>query len=217
MFLLVPMYIEQVPNRNSPPAILLRESYRQGKTVRKRTLANLTKWPKHLIDGLRTLLRGLLRGGTAVDRLEETFEVVRSRPHGHIASVIGIVRQLGLDRMLASTRSRERDLVVAMIVARIVEPGSKLATARRLGEQTRCSSLAELLGVEQADEDDLYAAMDWLLTRQEPIEQALARRHLSEGSLVLYDVTSTYFEGHCCPLGHCRLCLGFYATSRDVR
>jgi transposase len=204
MFLLVPMYIEQVPNRNSPPAILLRESYRQGKTVRKRTLANLTKWPKHLIDGLRTLLRG----GTAVDRLEETFEVVRSRPHGHIASVIGIVRQLGLDRMLASTRSRERDLVVAMIVARIVEPGSKLATARRLGEQTRCSSLAELLGVEQADEDDLYAAMDWLLTRQEPIEQALARRHLSEGSLVLYDVTSTYFEGHCCPLGH-------YGHSRD--
>ncbi len=197
------MYIEQVPNRKSPPAILLRESYRQGKTVRKRTLANLTKWPKHLIDGLLTLLRG----GTAVDRLEETFEVVRSRPHGHIACAMGIVRQLGLERMLAPTRSRQRDLVVVMMVARIVEPRSKLATARGLGEETQCSSLAELLGIEQADEDDLYAAMDWLLTRQEPIEQALARRHLSEGSLVLYDVTSTYFEGHCCPLaqyGHPR-------------
>ena len=202
------MYVAVIPNRSSPPAILLRESYREGGKVRNRTLANLSHWPAERIEGLRQLLRGEPRvGSPSGRRLEESFEVVRSRPHGHVAAVVGTLRRLGLDTLLASRRSRQRELCVAMIAARILEPCSKLATARGFDPHTQLSTLGEVLGVEAADEDELYAAMDWLLPRQGRIEEQLAQRHLGEGTFVLYDVTSTYFEGRRCPLarlGHSR-------------
>jgi len=191
----VAMYVERVPNRNSPPAILLRESYREGKKVRKRTLANLSKWPEQLVEGLQVLLRG----GAALDP-EAGFEVVRSRPHGHVMAVLGTVRKVGLDRLLGPRPSPERERVIALICARILAPGSKLATARGLREETLSSSLGEELRLGEVDEQDLYAAMDWLLARQGMIEVALAQRHLEDGTLVLYDLSSTYFEGRACPL-----------------
>jgi hypothetical protein len=197
------MYIAVVPNRNSPPAILLRESYRQGSKVRTRTLSNLTHWPAHRIEAFRAFLKG----GTVGLALGEAFEIVRSLPHGHVAASLGSLRRVGLESVLAAKRSRQRDLCVAMIVGRLLEPRSKLALVRSLDERSLSSSLGEVLGVSDADEDELYAAMDWLLGRQEQIESALAKRHLKEGTLVLYDVSSTYFEGRHCPLariGHSR-------------
>ena len=190
------MYIESVPNRNSPPAVLLRESYRQEGKVRKRTVANLSHWPDHLVEGLRTLLRG----GTAVERPEDGFSIVRTRPHGHVAAVLGALRRCGLERLLAAKGSRWRDLAAALVVARVLRPSSKLATSRGLAAETLADTLGEELGVGDADEDELYAAMDWLVERQEGIEQRLAKKHLDEGSLVLYDLTSSYFEGRRCPL-----------------
>jgi len=203
MVIFVAMYIDTVPNRKSPPCILLRESYRKQGKICKRTFANLTSWPPEVVEGLRILLLG----GTAVGNLEDAFDVVRSLPHGHVAAVLGTVRRVGLDCIIASRRTYHRDLVVAMIVARIIDPCSKLATARGLGEETAFTTLGEILGVESSGEDDLYEAMDWLLVRQPAIEAKLAKRHLHEGTLVLYDVTSTYFEGRMCPLakfGHNR-------------
>lgn len=199
----VAMYVEKVPNRNSPPAILLRESYREGKRVLKRTLANLTDWPAPLVDGLRTLLQG----GTAIAHFEESFDIVRSRPHGHVAAVLGTLRKLGLEKRIAPKRSPERDRVVAMILARLLDPRSKLATARGLGQDSAATSLGESLEVEAAQAEDLYAAMDWLHARQAEVEKKLAQHHLHDGALVLYDVSSTYFEGRCRPLaqlGHSR-------------
>lgn len=196
------MYITIVPNRDSPPCILLRESYRQDGKTRNRTLANLTHWDPRVVDGLRALLKG----GQVVDA-DGGFHIVRSLPHGHVAAVLGILRQLGLDKIIASRPSRQRDLVLALIIARVLEPGSKLAAARGLCEETASTSLGEVLGLSAADEEELYAAMDWLLPRQTRIENALAARHLQDGTLVLYDVTSTYFEGKTCPLarfGHNR-------------
>jgi hypothetical protein len=196
------MYIATIPNRSSPPAILLRESYRQGGKVKSRTLANLTHWPPAQLDALRRVLRG-----EVVVAPEEAFEIVRSLPHGHVAAVLGTVRRLGVDHLIAAKRSGHRALVLAMIVARILDPQSKLATARGLGLDTASTSLGHTLGVEAADADALYTAMDWLLRRQPQIEAALATRHLREGTLALYDLTSTYFEGHTCPLaqfGHSR-------------
>ncbi|MFQ5972673.1 MAG: IS1634 family transposase [Alphaproteobacteria bacterium] len=189
------MYIEAVPNRNSRPAILLREGWREGKRVRKRTLANLTAWPAAKVDALRRVLRGEGAGGPA------GFEILRSRPHGHVAAVVGTLRKLRLPQRLARRRSRPRDVVAAMICARVLAPQSKLATARGLADETLFSSLGETLGVAGTDADELYAALDWLVARQPTIEQALAAAHLAEGTLVLYDVTSTYFEGRRCPLG----------------
>jgi transposase len=199
------MYVVAIPNRTSPPAMLLRESYREGGKVRNRTLANLSQWPAAQIEALRQVLRG----GTAIGGplSAETLEIVRSRPHGHIAAVLGTVRRLGLDRLLSGPRERRRALVLAMLVERLVAPRSKLAMARGLDPQALSSTLGEVLGVTAADEDALYRALDWLLARQAAVEQALARRHLPDGSLVLYDVTSTYFEGRRCPLakrGHSR-------------
>jgi transposase len=197
------MYIENVPNRNSPPCTLLRESYREQGRVKKRTIANLSTWPAHLVEGLR----GLLKGGLVVDTVGESFDVVRTRPHGHVAAVLGSLRAVGLDGIIGEKETAEHALSVAMIVARLIDPQSKLATARGLGEETMFSSLGEMLGVESAKEDELYEAMDWLAERQESIEAKLAARHLHNGSLVLYDVTSTYFEGRTCPLaklGHNR-------------
>ena len=191
------MYIESVPNRNSPPAVLLRESFRDAGKVKKRTLANLSKWPPTLIEGLRVLLKG----GAAVSRLDDAFDIVRSKPHGHVAAALGTLRKLRLERTIAGADSPERRRVLAMIVARVLEPGSKLATARSLATDTAHDSLAETLELEDCDEDDLYAAMDWLLERQDAIERRLARRHLTDGALVLYDLTSVWLEGRHCPLG----------------
>ena len=196
------MYVETIPNRNSPPAILLREASREGKKIRKRTLANLSAWPAKQIDALRRLLKGepLIPAFPAL-------QIPRSLPHGHVAAVLGMIQRLGLDKAIDPTGSRQRSLALAMIAARILEPRSKLALARGLDRQTADSSLAETLALAVADEDDLYAAMDWLLERQPRIEKRLAEQHLAEGAVVLYDVTSTYFEGRHCPLaklGHSR-------------
>ena len=190
------MYIETVPNRNSPPAILLREGWRENGQVKKRTLANLTKWPPQKIDALRRVLRNEPLVGR-----EDAFDIQRSLPHGHVAAVLGTLRTLRLDRAIAGAESPERQRTLAMIVARILDPASKLATARGLAEATARDSLTETLALGETDEDDLYAAMDWLLERQGTIERRLARRHLKDGALVLYDLTSVYLEGRRCELG----------------
>jgi transposase len=190
------MYIESVPNRNSPPAILLRESYRDADKIKKRTIANLSDWPTEIVEGLRTLLKG----GKVAPADQESIIVRRALPHGHVAAVLGTLRNIGLDRMLGPPRNRCRDLVIAMIVARLIAPASKLATARMLDPLTASSSLGEVLGLGPVDEDELYVALDWLGERQEAIEKALARKHLHDGTLVLYDVSSSYVEGRCCEL-----------------
>jgi transposase len=192
------MYIDVVPNRNSPPAVLLREAWREGNKTRKRTLANLSDWPQEKIETFRRLLRD--------ERLvspQDLFATQKTLPHGHVQAVLEMIGRLGLDRLISAQRCRERDLVVAMIVQRLIDPCSKLATTRAWHTTT----LAEELGVAEATENDLYEAMDWLLERQERIEKKLAARHLSEGGLVLYDVSSSFYEGHTCPwakFGHDR-------------
>jgi len=192
------MYIESIPNRNSPPAILLREAWREGKKIRKRTIANLSQWPSKKVEALRRLLKD-----ESLMAVKEAFLIEQSIPHGHVEAVLGTIKRWGLDDLIGSRRSRERDLVVAMIAERLLHPCSKLATTRLWHTTT----LAEELGVTDADEDDLYEAMDWLLARQDRIEKKLGVRHLSEGCFVFYDVTSSYYEGRCCPLaryGHDR-------------
>lgn len=190
------MYIERVPNRNSPPAVLLRESYREGSKVRKRTLANLSKLPDHAIDGLQALLKG----GVTIASLPDSFKITRSRPHGHVAAVLGCLKNTGLHNLISSENSRNRRLVLAMIIARIIDPRSKLATARGFSDKTCFSSIGKILGIEGADQDELYLAMDWLLSRQESIENNLAALHLASSTLVLYDVSSSPNEGKTCPL-----------------
>jgi transposase len=190
------MYIEAVPNRNSPPAILLRESYRHEGKVRKRTLCNLSDWSPAHVEGLR----GVLKGGTVIPAEQDAFTVTRSLPHGHVAAALGTARKIGLDRILGPDGHRCRDLVLALLVGRILDPVSKLAAARALSPATASSSLGEALGLGEVDDDELYAALDWLLERQSAIETALAKRHLTNGTLVLYDVSSSYMEGSCCPL-----------------
>jgi hypothetical protein len=192
----VAMYIESVPNRNSPPAILLRESYRDGGKIKKRTIANLSDWPTEIVEGLRTLLKG----GKVAPADQESIIVRRALPHGHVAAMLGTLRGIGLDRVLGPPGNRCRDLIIAMIVARLIAPASKLATARMLDPLTAASSLGEVLGLGPVDEDELYVALDWLCERQEAIEKALARKHLHDGTLVLYDVSSSYLEGRCCEL-----------------
>jgi Transposase DDE domain len=190
------MYIEAVPNRNSPPAILLRESYRAGGKVRKRTLCNLSGWSPAHVEGLR----GVLKGGTVIPAEHDAFTVTRSLPHGHVAAALGTARKIGLERILGPDGNRCRDLVLAMLVGRVLDPVSKLATARTLSPATASSSLGEALGLGEVSDAELYAALDWLLERQAAIETALAGRHLQNGTLVLYDVSSSYLEGRCCPL-----------------
>lgn len=191
------MYVKTVPNRKSPPAILLTEGYREGGKVRNRTLANLSKWPPEKIEALRQALKG----GSVIGPLADAFFVARSRPHGHVAAVLGTLRLLGLDRVIDPRPSRNRNLALAMIVQRVLDPGSKLACSRALVTDTLQSTLGEVLQVEQADADELYGAMDWLIARQERIEDRLAKQHLSEGTLVLYDVSSSALEGRHCELG----------------
>lgn len=193
------MYVAAVPNRSSPPAILLRESYRENGKVKTRTLANITHLGSRKIEALRLALAGSLP--TAASPLPDSFRISRSLPHGHVAAVLGCLHNLPLDSILDPAPSRQRDLVVAMIVARIIEPASKLATARGLHSETLHHSLGEVLHLDSADETELYRAMDWLLPRQARIERELGRRQLAHGGLVLYDLTSTYFEGRHCPLG----------------
>ena len=193
------MYIESVPNRNSPPAVLLRESYREGDKVKKRTLLNLSDWPADLVEGFRALLKG----GKVVSAEGGAISILRSLPHGHVEAVRGILRKLGIDTLLASRPCRERDLVLAMIAQRLVDRCSKLATTR----QWHATTLATEFNVADADENALYRALDWLLARQSRIESKLAQRHLSEGARVLYDVSSSSYHGHTCPLalrGHNR-------------
>jgi hypothetical protein len=198
------MYIEAVPNRHSPPAILLRESYREGGKVKKRTLLNLSDWPADRIAGFKMLLKG----GTVIPPDQRAITITRSLPHGHVAAALGTARKIGLDRRLGPDGNRCRDLVLGMVVNRLLEPGSKLAAARALSPDTASSSLGQQLGLGMVDEDELYTALDWLAVRQPAIEAALAQYHLAGGILVLYDVSSSYLEGRCCPLAQ-------YGYNRD--
>jgi len=205
------MHIESVPNRKSHPTILLRESYRADGKVKKRTLANLTHWPEQLVEGLRTLLRG----GVALETADQALTISRSLPHGHVAAVLGTAELLGLPKLLTErlggrSSRRNRDLVLALIVNRVIAPASKLATVRALNAETAASSLGERLALGEVAEREIYEALDWLLAQQERIENGLARRHLKDGTLVLYDVSSSYLEGRCCELGR-------FGYSRDHR
>jgi hypothetical protein len=195
--MIVVMYVVKVPNRGSPPAVLLRESYRQDGKVKNRTLANLSAWPEAKVDALARVLKGQPPAAA----LDGAFEITRSLPHGHVAAVLGTARQLGLEELIDPEPSRRRDLVTAMAVAQVIAPDSKLAIARGLRDQTAASSLGDVLGAGGCDEDDLYQAMDYLAARQDKIQDALAARHLAGGTLVLYDVSSAAFEGRTCPLG----------------
>ncbi|MCC7385824.1 MAG: IS1634 family transposase [Deltaproteobacteria bacterium] len=185
------MYVTAVPNRGAKPTILLRESYREEGKVKSRTLANLTRLPEHAIEAVRRAL-----DGEALVSAEDAFEVEYSEQHGHVEAVLTAMRKLGFEALLSSRPCRERDIALAMIAARIIEPGSKLETTRAW----KATSLPTELGVADAQEDDLYDAMDWLLARQPDIEKKLAARHLKPGGLVLYDLTSTWVEGKACPL-----------------
>jgi hypothetical protein len=186
------MHIDTVPNRNSRPAYLLRESYREDGRVKKRTLANLSSLPIEQIETIRRVLKGEKLGP-----VEDSLEIVRSRAHGHVEAVLGAMRRLGFDKLIDPKASRERTLVAAVVAGRILAPeASKLGMTRAWANTT----LGDELGLADADEDALYAAMDWLLERQEAIEKRLARRHLKAGGLVLFDLTSSYFEGVTCPL-----------------
>ena len=205
------MFIDTIPNRTSPPAILLRESYRESGKVKKRTLANLSKLPKALIEGIASLIAGGKVAPPEAGKPEDHgFEIVRSLPHGHVAAVRGMIRKLGLGRTLqgrTQVERRIRDLIEAMIVQRIIAPGSKLALHRALAAETATSSLALSVGLTDVAEREVYAALDWLIEQQGRIEAALASKHLVNGTLVLYDVSSSYMEGRCCPLakyGHTR-------------
>jgi len=200
------VYITTIANRNSPPAVLLRESYRERGKVKSRTLANLSKWPQAKIDALRRVLADEPMQPAATQR----FEIERALAHGHVAAALGTLRQIGLDQILPRRPGRLAKLILAMIVARVIEPAAKLATARQLSDATAAHALGALLGLGEVDADELYAALDRLQAAQPEIEQALAKRHLKEGLLVLYDVSSSYLEGE-----HCELAQRGY--SRDHR
>ena len=206
------MFIETVPNRASPPAVLLRESYRDenGRT-QKRTLAKLSKLPGEVVAALKAILKG----GTLIGASPEELQIERSLPHGHVAAALGMIRKIGLDRLILSTARdaearRYCDLVVAMMVDRLIAPRSKLGFVRAVDEETATTSLGEVLGLGKVKDREAYEALDWLLERQVRIENGLARRHLEDGVLVLYDVSSSYFEGRHCPLAQ-------YGHSRDHR
>src|SRR5512135_3106661 len=190
--MVVVMYVVKVANRGSPPAILLRESYREAGKVKNRTLANLSAWPEAKVDALTQVLKGQPPPAAPLD---EAFEITRSLPHGHVAAVLGTARRLGLEELIDPVPSRQRDLVTAMAVAQVIAPDSKLAIARGLREDTAATSLGEVLALGSCDEDDLYAAMDYLAARQEQIQDALAAWHRAGGTLVLYDVSSAASGG----------------------
>ena len=197
------MYIETIPNRTSPPAILLREGYRENGKVVKRTLANLSHWDPQLVEHFRVLLKG----GVAVESASSVVSIERALPHGHVAAVLGAARGSGSSLWFGSAPKELQPLLQAMLVARVLEPASKLATHRSLRDETATSSLGRVLGVGQSSVDDLYRALDWLHEAQPLIERRLARAHLLGSTLVLYDLTSTWLTGRCCELaarGHSR-------------
>jgi hypothetical protein len=200
------MYVAVIPNRGSPPAILLRESYREAGKTKNRTLANLSNWPAERIEQLRAVLRD--------DRLlpaSEAVQIVRALPHGHVLAALSTARRIELDALLPRRAPpRKRDLAYALIIARLLDPAAKLATARMLDPATASHSLGEVLALGSVTAGEIYATLDWLGSEQRFIETALARRHLTNGALLLYDVTSTYLEGRCCELAR----LGY---SRDHR
>jgi hypothetical protein len=201
------VYVATIPNRGSPPAILLRESYREAGKTKNRTLANLSDWPSERIE----LFRAVLRGDKLAPVGSNGFEIRRSLPHGHVLAALSIARRIGLDDLLPRRASqRRRDLALALIVARLLEPAAKLATARMLDSATASHSLGETLGLGSVTAREIYTTLDWLGSEQSFIENRLARRHLKNGMLVLYDVTSTYLEGRCCPLAR-------HGYSRDSR
>ena len=195
--------IEYVPNQAGKPAVLLRQAWREGIRIRKRTIANLSKLPVEIIEGFRTILKG----GVAVSDLSDLLEIERSLAHGNVIAVLGTARRLGFERLLHRSRTRERQLALGGIIARVLSPDSKLATARRLSPQTATSSLGALLELGPVSGNELLNMLDWLVKRQPWIERVLARRHLQDGTLIFYDVSSSYLEGQCCPLaafGHNR-------------
>jgi hypothetical protein len=208
-----PMFIDTIPNRNSPPAVLPRESYREGGKVKKRTLANLSQLPQALLDGIAALLAGGKVAPADASAAEPGFEIVRSLAHGHVAAVRGMIRKLGLDRTLqgrSQVERRVRDIIEAMLVQRIIAAGSKLAFQRALQPETATSSLALSAGLVDVAEREVYEALDWLVEQQPRIEAAFAKKHLVDGTLVLYDVSSSYMEGRCCALAK-------HGYSRDHR
>ena len=195
------MYVVTIPNQSARPAILLRESYRDGGRVKNRTLANLSNWSPERIAALQAALRG-----DKLARVDEA-QILRTLPHGHVAAVLGTARRIGLDKLLPAGPERQRSLALALIVERLIDPAAKLATARALDEKTAIDSLGVTLGLGEVHVNELYATLDWLGSAQTSIEDGLARRHLHDGTLVLYDVSSSYLEGRCCPLagfGHSR-------------
>lgn len=205
------MYIETVKNRNSPPAILLRESYREDGKVKKRTLLNLTGFPATIVEGFRAVLKGTaVSGDQAVLHPKREISLVDAKPYGAAAAVVGTIRKIGLERLIGSRPSRERDVVVAMIADRLLHGGSKLSTARHCHDETADTALGAILGLQDLDERDCYEAMDWLFARKSIIEGRLARKHLAPGASVFYDLSSSYFEGHACPLAR-------HGYSRDHR
>ena len=200
------MYLEKVPNRNSPPAVLVRESYREDGKVKKRTLANLSKLPPELIEKIGKILKG----GKVIEEMANSFEITKSRGHGQVMAVWGMAKKLGLPKIIGEKGEAERNIVLAMVISRILNAGSKLATARYLNEESGNTTLGEMLGLGEITEEELYKAMDWLGERQEKIEKKLAEKHLKEGEIILYDVTSTYMEGKKCQLGK-------YGYNRDKK
>src|SRR5579884_2010393 len=200
------MYVDIVPNRGSPPAILLRESYREGGKIRKRTLANLSAWPAERIEQLRAVL-----WGESLLPASQAIEIVRALPHGHVLAALGTARRIALEALLPRRAPhRRRDLALALLIARLLEPAAKLATARMLESSTASTSLGEMLGLGRVSVKELSATLDWLAREQRFIEATLARRHLQDGALLLYDVTSVYLEGGCCALAQ-------HGYSRDHR
>ena len=189
-------YVESIPNRNSPPAVLLRQAWREGKRIRRKTIANLSKLPPHTIHAIRTVLKG----GVAFPSLDQAVTIRRSLPHGHVAALLGLARQLDFPRLLHRLPCRNRSLALAAICARLLQPASKLATARSLSPDSAACSLGRLLALGPVSGNELLAMLDWLRQRQNWIQRSLARRHLGAGTLILYDVTSAYLEGQCCPL-----------------
>ena len=207
------MFIDKIPNRTSPPAILLRESYREGGRVKKRTLCNLSKLPEALIEAIAAFLDGGKLARADKREAGPGFEILRALPHGHVAAVRGMIRKLGLDKLLqgrAGVDKRVRTLIEALIIQRIIAPGSKLAFHRALNPETATSSLALSVGLADVAEREVYEALDWLVAEQSRIEAALAKKHLVDGTLVLYDVSSSYMEGRCCALAK-------HGYSRDHR
>ena len=207
------MFIDKIPNRTSPPAILLRESYREGGRVKKRTLCNLSKLPEALIEAIAAFLDGGKLARADKREAGPGFEILRALPHGHVSAVRGMIRKLGLDKLLqgrAGVDKRVRTLIEALIIQRIIAPGSKLAFHRALNPETATSSLALSVGLADVAEREVYEALDWLVAEQSRIEAALAKKHLVDGTLVLYDVSSSYMEGRCCALAK-------HGYSRDHR